>query len=167
MALNTAVLKAFARAKAAQGGWFYNDPEFREAEARLRQQFGAALAEVRRRLAAAGVTDEQALTRAEAPIMLHFAGQFRGLYNAQLAREQARRERAREARRARRARILGAVLSIATRGLIQAGLNRQKYAHQRSLNEQRALLSGRESAALPPEAQAYYAGLGETEAEMD
>jgi len=132
--------KNFSMPPNAALGWFYNDPAFREAEAALRERFGRTLAETRRRLAAAGVTDPQAVARAEAPLRIHFASQFRSLYSRQAEIERRRREERRAARRTLRSRLVSAIVSLGTRGLIQAALNRQRYHHQRSLNVQRAEL---------------------------
>jgi len=146
-AARAAVQAAGAHRRSVDRGWFYNDPAFREAESDLRARFGRTLGELRQRMSAAGITDPQARLRAETALRLHFATQFRKLYNRQAEIEQERRERRRQAARERRSRLLSTIITIGTRGLVSAALNRQRYHHSRSLNTQRRLL--RESDGAP------------------
>ena len=159
--MSKAVQNALMNVKAVNSGWFYNDPEFREAEADLRGKYGQALATVRQRINAAGITDPDAVARIEMPVRLYFAKQFRSLYNAQAAREQERREAQKERRRARGAQLLGTLLSIATRGLIQAGLNRQTYFHKRNLNVQKYGLPRQTMSRTASLVQPFYAAEAE------
>ncbi|MBN1809999.1 MAG: hypothetical protein JW909_13105 [Planctomycetes bacterium] len=134
---NSALEAAGNYSRSVDRGWFYNDAAFREAESELRSRFGKALAEVRRRLTAAGVTDRNAVLRAEMPVRLHFATQFRTLYSRQAEIEQERRRIRREQRRSLAHGLLSTIVNIGTRGLVSAALNRQRYSHSRNLNRQR------------------------------
>ena len=161
------VRNMLTNAKAVNSGWFYNDPEFREAETDLRGKYGQALAQVRQRINAAGITDPDAVARIEMPVRLYFAKQFRSLYNAQAAREQERREQRKQQRRTFGEKLLGTILSIGTRGLVQGLLNRQVYYHKSNLNAQKYGLPRRTSSRTASIVQPFYtAEAEETGAEL-
>jgi hypothetical protein len=156
--MSKAVQNALKNVKAVDSGWFYNDPEFREAETTLRGNYGQALATVRQRINAAGITDPDAVARIEMPVRLYFAKQFRSLYNAQAAREQERREQRKQQRKTFASRLLGTILSIGTRGLVQGLLNRQEYFHKSSLNAQKYGLPRQTTSRTASLVQPFYTG---------